>query len=122
MQLTDYLHRRMKSACKEERRDILEVLNDIKTARAVTRKIRRQISDNETTKKLNSETDNLPSISRIKRSHSFATSRLGKMFPSVKQKLDLDFSFGRQTNILSLQTSSILNSIFTVYQCLILHL
>ena len=78
-QLTDYLHGRMRRACKEERRDILEVLNDIKTARAVTRKIRRQISDNVTTKQTSIENDNLPSFSRIVRSHSFANSRLGKM-------------------------------------------
>ncbi|KAL5255789.1 hypothetical protein ACHWQZ_G011124 [Mnemiopsis leidyi] len=76
-ELTEYLHRRMRRACKEERRDILEVLNDIKTARAVTRRVRRQISDNVTTKRSNNDTDNLPSISRIVRSHSFANSRLG---------------------------------------------
>ena len=49
-QLTDYLHVRMRHACKEERRDIMEVISDIKVARATNRKTKRQLSDNVTTK------------------------------------------------------------------------
>lgn len=78
-QLTDYLHIRMKSSCKEERRDILEVLGDIKTARIMNRKLKvmalRQQSDNITTRQTN---DNM-SIRKIVRAHSFTPSRLGEI-------------------------------------------
>jgi hypothetical protein len=59
----------------------MEVISDIKVARATNRKTKRQLSDNVTTK-ARQDRDNAgqgPTVSSIVRAHSFATSRMGNI-------------------------------------------